>query len=210
MALYLFYVCWESKFFYEKECLTLNCICSDELYDWFFFLLFFSWEMWNSTGALRVHEKWQFLNKGTSIKNCCFPMSHCTVACILLAKLASLNTMQHLSSPRVTILSASSVRKLVHCETQQSRPPDLKSPSKLSLPFAWITELATDLPSLSRQHMAWQMTPWEYLDSPKMSYSCLLHVRTIIGLKRAPLVKKLVVLNITVAVAKVLLCWQVN
>ena len=48
----------------------------------------------------------------------------------------------------MTILSASSVRTLIHCETQQSRPPDLKPSSKLRLPFAWITGPSTD-PSLS-------------------------------------------------------------
>ena len=45
-------------------------------------------------------------------------------------------------SPRVTILLASSVRMLVHF-----RPPDLKSSTKLSLPFAWNTGPATE-PSL--------------------------------------------------------------
>ena len=39
----------------------------------------------------------------------------------------------------VTILSASSVRTLVHCVVKYSRPPDLKSSSNVSLPFAWIT-----------------------------------------------------------------------
>ena len=43
---------------------------------------------------------------------------------------------------RVTILLASSVRMLVHF-----RPPDLKSSTKLSLPFAWNTGSATE-PSL--------------------------------------------------------------
>jgi hypothetical protein len=33
---------------------------------------------------------------------------------------------------------------LIHCKTQQSRPPDLKKPSKLNLPIAWITGPATD------------------------------------------------------------------
>ena len=46
-------------------------------------------------------------------------------------------------SPGVTILSASSVRTLKH-----SRPPDLKSSSNVSLPFAWITGPATDPSSL--------------------------------------------------------------
>ena len=49
-----------------------------------------------------------------------------------------------LGSPRVTTLSASSVRTLVHCVAKHSRPPDLKSSSKVSLPFAWITGPATD------------------------------------------------------------------
>jgi hypothetical protein len=42
---------------------------------------------------------------------------------------------------------ASSVRMLVHCVVKYSRPPDLKSSSNVSLPFAWITGPATD-PSL--------------------------------------------------------------
>ena len=49
---------------------------------------------------------------------------------------------QHLAipgSPRVTILLASPVRMLVHCVVKPSRPPDLKSSSNISLPFAWIT-----------------------------------------------------------------------
>jgi hypothetical protein len=40
------------------------------------------------------------------------------------------------------------VQTLVHCVVKYSRPPDLKSSSNVSLPFAWITGLATD-PSLS-------------------------------------------------------------
>ena len=52
------------------------------------------------------------------------------------------NTMQY--SPSVTILSASSVWTLVHCVVKYSRPPDLKSSSNVSLPFAWITGPATD------------------------------------------------------------------
>jgi hypothetical protein len=31
------------------------------------------------------------------------------------------------------------VRMLVHCVVKPSRPPDLKSSSNISLPFAWIT-----------------------------------------------------------------------
>ena len=47
-------------------------------------------------------------------------------------------------SPGVTILSASSVRTLASIEMNHSRPPDLKSSSYVSLPFAWITGPATD------------------------------------------------------------------
>jgi hypothetical protein len=36
------------------------------------------------------------------------------------------------------------VRTLVHCVVKYSRPPDLKSSSNVSLPFAWITGPATD------------------------------------------------------------------
>ena len=49
-----------------------------------------------------------------------------------------------ISQPSVTTLSASSVRTLVHCVVKYSRPPDLKSSSNVSLPFAWITGPATD------------------------------------------------------------------
>ena len=52
-----------------------------------------------------------------------------------------------LATPNVTILSASSVQMLVHCVVKYSRPPDLKSSSNVSLPFAWITGPVTD-PSL--------------------------------------------------------------
>ena len=41
----------------------------------------------------------------------------------------------HLATPSLTILSASSVRKLVHRVVKYSRPPDLKSSSNVSLPF---------------------------------------------------------------------------
>ena len=50
-------------------------------------------------------------------------------------------------SPNVTILSTSSVRMLVHYVVKYSRPPDIKSSSNVSLPFAWITSPETD-PSL--------------------------------------------------------------
>ena len=49
-----------------------------------------------------------------------------------------------LGSPSRTILLASSVQTLVHCVVKYSRPPDLKSSSNVSLPFAWITGPATD------------------------------------------------------------------
>ena len=44
-----------------------------------------------------------------------------------------------LGSPRVDILLASPVQMLVHCVVNHSRPPDGKSSSNVSLPFAWIT-----------------------------------------------------------------------
>ena len=42
--------------------------------------------------------------------------------------------------PRVTVLSASPVRMLVHFVVKHSRPLDLKSSSNVSLPFAWIKD----------------------------------------------------------------------
>ena len=48
-----------------------------------------------------------------------------------------------LGSPSVTILSASSMQTLVNCVVKYSRPPDLKSSSNVSFPFAWITGPAT-------------------------------------------------------------------
>ena len=52
----------------------------------------------------------------------------------------------HLATPGfpMTILSASSVRTLVHCVVMYSRPPDLKSSSNVSPPFPWTTGPATD------------------------------------------------------------------
>ena len=47
---------------------------------------------------------------------------------------------QHLAIPRfprVTILSASPVRTIVHCVVKLSRPSDLKSSSNIRLPFAF-------------------------------------------------------------------------
>ena len=44
----------------------------------------------------------------------------------------------------MTILSASSVLMLVHCVVKYCRPPGLKASSNASLPFARITEPATD------------------------------------------------------------------
>ena len=55
------------------------------------------------------------------------------------------------SQSRVTILLASSVWMLVHCVVKYSRPPDLKSSSNVSFPFAWITGPAK-VPSLIRSY----------------------------------------------------------
>ena len=85
-----------------------------------------------------------------SVTHCCSPMALCASGCIPQAKLPSLDT--YLATPRfprVTILSTSSVRTLVHCVVKQSKHPDLKSSSNVSLPFAWIKGPATD-PSSSR------------------------------------------------------------
>ena len=42
-------------------------------------------------------------------------------------------------SPWVTAMLACSVWMLVHCTMKCSRPSDVKSSSKVNLPFAWIT-----------------------------------------------------------------------
>ena len=86
-----------------------------------------------------------------TVTQCRSPMALCAAGCILQAKLPSLNTQPPPGSPRLTILSASSVRTLVHCVVKYSRPPDLKSSSNVSLSFAWITGPATD-PSLVSNH----------------------------------------------------------
>ena len=80
-----------------------------------------------------------FTHNENPVTRCCSQMSLYTAGCILQAKLTSLNTQPPPGSPRVTILSASPVRTLVHCVVKHSRPPDLKSSSNVSLPFAWIT-----------------------------------------------------------------------
>jgi hypothetical protein len=68
------------------------------------------------------------------------------ISLLLTKKITLSQTPSHPWAPpegsRVTILLASSVRMLVHF-----RPPDLKSSTKLSLPFAWNTGPATE-PSL--------------------------------------------------------------
>jgi hypothetical protein len=51
------------------------------------------------------------------------------------------------------------VRTLVHCVVKYSRPPDLKSSSNVSLPFAWITGPATD-PSLLQQIILKETQDW--------------------------------------------------
>ena len=98
---------------------------------------------------------WYTINHPTTLHthnetetHCCSPMALCAAGCILPAKLPSLNTQPPPGSPKVTILSASSVRTLVQCAVKYSRPPDLKSSSNVSLLFAWITGPATD-PSFS-------------------------------------------------------------
>ena len=48
-----------------------------------------------------------------------------------------------MGSPRVAVLLASPVRTLVHYVVKHSRPPDLKSSSKVNLTFACITGPAT-------------------------------------------------------------------
>ena len=85
-----------------------------------------------------LHTQWN------PVIHCCSPMSLWAAGYILQAKLTYLDTQPSPSSPRVTILSASSVRTMVHCVVKHSRPPDLKSSSNVSLPSPWITGPATD------------------------------------------------------------------
>ena len=95
-----------------------------------------NWYTINHPTTLHTHNE--------TVTHCCSPMAICAAGCILQAKLPSLDTQPPPGSPRLTILSASSVRTLVHCVVKYSRPPDLKSSSNVSLPFAWITGPATD------------------------------------------------------------------
>ena len=90
-----------------------------------------NWYTINHPTTLHTHNE--------TVTHCCSPMAICAAGCILQAKLPSLDTQPPPGSPRLTILSASSVRTLVHCVVKYSRPPDLKSSSNVSLPFAWIT-----------------------------------------------------------------------
>ena len=86
-----------------------------------------------------THTQWN------PVTHCYLPMSLCGAGCILRAKLIPLDTLPSSGSSRVTILLAIPVQMLVHCIVKHSRPPDLKSSSNISLPFAWITGPATDL-----------------------------------------------------------------
>ena len=58
-------------------------------------------------------------------------------------KVAISQTKSPPGSPSVTILSASPVQTLAFIEMKHNRPPDLKSSSNASLPFAWIAGPAT-------------------------------------------------------------------
>ena len=65
-------------------------------------------------------------------------MADVTLCCGLYPS-GKVDISRHLAitdSPRVTILSASLVRTLVHCVVKHSRSPDLKLSSNVSLPFA--------------------------------------------------------------------------
>ena len=61
-------------------------------------------------------------------------------------------------SPRVTILLANSVRKLVYCLVKHSSSPDFKFSSNVSHPFVWITGPATD-PSLRKRKYKAKVLP---------------------------------------------------
>ena len=91
-----------------------------------------------------INHPTTFHTHNETVTHCCSLMAVCAAVCILQTKLPSLNTQPPLGSPRLTILSASPVRTLIHCVVKYSRPPDLKSSSNVSLPFAWITGPATD------------------------------------------------------------------
>ena len=80
-----------------------------------------NWYAINHPTILHTHNE--------TVTHCCLLMALCAAGCILQAKL----------------LSASSVRKMIHCEVKYSRPLDLKSSSIVNLPFAWIREPATEL-----------------------------------------------------------------
>ena len=61
-----------------------------------------------------------------------------TLSCVMYPA-GKVDVSQHLA-----ILSASPVQMLVYCVVKHSSPPDLKSSSNVSLPFAWFTGPATD------------------------------------------------------------------
>jgi hypothetical protein len=96
---------------------------------------------WFEIVAILVHYQpsYDTLHTMKPSDHCCSRMMLCAAECILQAKLTSLDTLPPLTSPRVTILSGSPVRILVHHVVKHSRLPDLNASSNVSLPLAWIT-----------------------------------------------------------------------
>ena len=77
-----------------------------------------NWYTINHPTTLHTHNE--------TVTHCCSPMAICAAGCILQAKLPSLDTQPPPGSPRLTILSASSVRTLANLLTS-SHPQMLAS-----------------------------------------------------------------------------------
>jgi hypothetical protein len=82
-------------------------------------------------------------------------MALCTAGCILQAKLPFLDTQS--GFPGVTILSASSVRTLVHCVVKYSRPPNLSVILKSQPPIC-LDYRACNAPKLRMQFNVLKLT----------------------------------------------------
>ena len=88
---------------------------------------------YNSSHTMKVHYETRW---PTAARQCQFALRE--VSCMQSWHFLTRSLPQVIQSD-LTILLASSMQTLVHCVVRHSRPPDLKSSSIISLPFAWIT-----------------------------------------------------------------------